>query len=73
METEARARGLVGCARGRALGDSVSGRSVAASKVPSAHTRMTARTVNAGAHRGSAQRAFLIATQILNLDLTPSK
>jgi hypothetical protein len=44
METEARARGLAGCARGRALGDSVSGRRVAASNVPTAYTRMTPRS-----------------------------
>ena len=60
METEARARGLAGWARGRALGNSVSGRGVAAVRVPSAYTRIAPRSVNAGAHRASAQRAILI-------------
>jgi hypothetical protein len=58
METAARARGWAGWARGRALGDSVSGRRVAAAKVPGAYTRMPARNLNAG-----AQRAFLIASR----------
>jgi hypothetical protein len=58
METEARARGLAGCVRRRALGDSVSVRPVAAAQVPSACTRMTARSMNPGAHR-----AFLIASR----------
>jgi hypothetical protein len=58
MQTEARARGLASCARGRALGDSVSVRPVAAAQVPSACTRMTARSMNAGAHG-----AFLIASR----------
>jgi hypothetical protein len=58
METEARTRGLAGCARGRALGESVCGRTVAAAQVPGACTRMTARSMNAGAHR-----AFLIASR----------
>jgi len=39
METGARARGLAGWARGRALGDGVCGRRVAAAKVPRALTR----------------------------------
>jgi hypothetical protein len=59
METEAEARGW---ARGHALGDSVSGRRVAAAQVPSAYTRMTARSVNAGAHCASARRAILIGS-----------
>jgi hypothetical protein len=63
MDTDARARGLAGWARGRALGDSVSARRVAAAKVPGAYTRITARSVNAGAHRASAQRAILIASR----------
>jgi hypothetical protein len=37
METGARARGLAGWACERALGDRVSGRSVAAAKVPGAY------------------------------------
>jgi hypothetical protein len=56
METVARARGLAGWARGRALGDSVCGRRVAAAKVPGAYTQLTPRSVIAGAHR-----AILIA------------
>jgi hypothetical protein len=58
METEARTRGLAGCVRRRALGESVSVRPVAAAQVPSACTRMTARSMNPGAHR-----AFLIASR----------
>jgi hypothetical protein len=73
MQTEARASSLAGWARRRALGDRVPGRRVAAAKVPSAYTRMTARSVNAGAHRASAQRAFLIATQLLEIKLTSSQ
>ena len=68
METEARARGLAGWARGSALGDSVSGRRVAAAKVPGAHTQMTARALDAG-----AQRALLIATRLLDIELTRSQ
>ena len=63
MGTVARARGLAGWARGRALGDSVSGRRVAAAKVPGAYTQLTPRSVIAGAHRASAQRAILIASR----------
>ena len=74
METEARARGLAGWARGRALGDSVFGRRVAAARVPDAYTRMTAHGVSVGAHRASAQRAILIASrQILKIRLTHSQ
>src|SRR5580704_9077981 len=60
METEARARDVAGCARGRALGDGVCRRSVAAAKLPSAYTRIAPRSVNAGANCASAQRAILI-------------
>jgi hypothetical protein len=49
METEVRARGLASWARGR---------TVVAAQVPSAYTRMTARSMNPGAHR-----AFLIASR----------
>src|SRR5277367_6040160 len=80
METEARARGLAGRAHRRALGDSVSARSVAAAKVPSAYTRKTSRSVNASPHHASAKRAFLIAhafliasRQILKIRLTHSQ
>src|SRR5271156_2019677 len=65
METVARARGLAGWARRRALGDSVSAREVGAAKVPSAYTQMTPRSVNASPHHASAQRAFLIAHAFL--------
>jgi hypothetical protein len=58
METAARARGLAGWARRRALGNGVSARKVAAAKLPSAYTRMTARSMNPSAHR-----AFLIASR----------
>jgi hypothetical protein len=58
METEARARGLADWARRRALDESVCGRTVVAAHVPSAYTRMTARSMNPGAHR-----AFLIASR----------
>jgi hypothetical protein len=58
MQTEVRARGLAGWARGRALGESVCGRTVVAAQAPSAYTRMTARSMNPGAHR-----AFLIASR----------
>jgi hypothetical protein len=60
METEVRARGLAGWARGRALGDSVYRRRVAAAKMPSAYTRIAPRSVNASAHYPSGQRAILI-------------
>ena len=75
METGARARGLAGWARGRALGDGVSGRSVAAAKVPGAYMRMTARSVRvprlrdtplrmpAKMMRGGARCAILIASR----------
>ena len=44
MESGARARGFASWARGRALGDGVSGRWVAAAKVPSAYTRTLANS-----------------------------
>jgi len=47
METGARERGSAGWARERPLGDGVSGRRIAAAKVPGAHTRMTAHSVSA--------------------------
>jgi hypothetical protein len=58
METEARTRGLAGWAHRRALGESVSARRFAAAHVPSAYTRMTARSMNPGAYP-----AFLIASR----------
>jgi hypothetical protein len=58
METAARATGFAGCARGRALGDSVSARRFAAAHVPSAYTRIAPRSMNPSAHR-----AFLIASR----------
>jgi hypothetical protein len=82
METEARARGLAGWARRRALGDSVSGHRVAAAKVPGAYTRIAAPSVNAGAHVSRttnhqshfSTHAFLIATrQLLEIELTSSQ
>jgi hypothetical protein len=54
METGARARGMAGWARGRALGDGVSGRWAAAVMVPGAHARMTARSVSVGPQRARA-------------------
>jgi hypothetical protein len=73
METDARARGLAGWARGRALGDIVSGRRVAAAKVPSAYTRLTARSVNSGAHCASAQCAILIGSAPIKNPRIPLK
>ena len=73
METEARAKGLAGWARVRALGDSVSARKVAAAKLPSAYTRMTARSVNAGAHRANPQRAILIGSTAIKNPRIPLK
>ena len=85
METAARARGLADWARGRALGDSVSGRRVAAAKAPSGYARMTARSgrvprlrdtplrMPAKMMRSGAQRAILIATQLLDIELTSSQ
>ena len=81
MQTAARARGLAGWTRERALGDSVSGRRVAAAKVPSCYARMTARSgrvprlrdpplrMPAKMMRSGAQRAILIATQLLDIKL----
>ena len=63
METEARVRGLAGWARGRALGDSVSRRSVAAAKVPGAYTRIAPRSMNPGAHGAATQHPILIASR----------
>ena len=89
METAARARGLAaesdGRTRGRALGDSVTGRRLAAAKVPSGYARMAARSgrvprlrdrplrVAATMMRSGAPRAILIATQLLDIKLTGSQ
>jgi hypothetical protein len=73
METETRERGLAGRARGRALGDSVSGRRVAAAKVPTAYPRVMVRSVNAGAHRASAQRAILVGSAAIKNPHIPLK
>ncbi len=86
METRTQVRRLAGWARGRALGDGVCGRWAAATKVPSAYTRMTAYRgriprlrdrllpMPAKMMRGGARRAFLIARrQILEFDLTRSQ
>jgi hypothetical protein len=74
METGARARGLAGWARGRALGDGVFGGWVAAANVPSAYTQMThvSRTTN---HQSLlTNHAFLIATRPeLEIELTHSQ
>jgi len=71
---EARARGLAGWARGRALGNGVPGCWVTAAKVPSAYTRMTAHwrrvpkpqvppvRIPAKMMPGGARCAFLIAS-----------
>jgi hypothetical protein len=77
VETGARARGLAGWARERALGDGVSGRWVAAAKVLGAYTRMTAQSgrvldpplrMPAKMMRGGARCAILIgSTAIRNL------
>jgi hypothetical protein len=77
---------VAGCARGRALGDGVCGRWAAATKVPSAYTRMTAYRgriprlrdwlllMPAKIMHGGARRAFLIARrQILEINLTRSQ
>ena len=73
MQTAARTRGVAaesdGTTRGRAPGDSASGRRLAAAKVPNAYPRTTARSVSARTHRASAPRAivsthaFLIASR----------
>ena len=60
IETDARASGLAGWARKRALGDAISGRRVAVAKMPGAYTRIAARNVNPAVHCASAQRAILI-------------
>ncbi len=68
METGAQARGSAGWARGRALGDGVSGRRVAAAKVPGAYTRITAHSVNVG-----AQCAILIGSTAIRNPRIPLK
>src|SRR5277367_1076599 len=85
METAARARGLAGRTRRRALGDSVSVRRVAAAEVPRGYARITARSgrvprlrdrplrMPAKMMRSGAQRAILIATQLLDIELTSSQ
>ena len=86
METRTRARGLAGCARGRALGDGVSGCRVAPAKVPDACTRMTGHSgrvprlpdrplrIPAKMMRGGARCACLIASrQLLEIRLTRSQ
>jgi len=73
METGVRARGLPGWARGRTLGDGVSGRRVAAAKDPGAYTRMAAHSVNVGAKYASTRCAILIASQLLEIELTRSQ
>jgi len=73
METGTRARGLAGCARGYAPGDGVCGRRVATAKVSSAYTRMTTHSVNVGAQCASVRCAFLIASQLLEIELTRSQ
>jgi hypothetical protein len=56
METGARARSLADWARGRALGDGVSGRWAAAAMVPGAYARMTAHSGSVGPQRARALR-----------------
>jgi len=85
METGARVRGSAGWVRGRALGDSVCGRKVAAAKVPGTHNRVTPRSgpvpqqqvpplrIPAKMMPGGARRAILIASQILKIELTRSQ
>ena len=86
MQTATRARGVAaesdGRTRGRALGDSLSGRRLAAAKVPSGYARMAARSwrlldlslrMPAKMMRSGAQRAILIATQLLDIELTSSQ
>ncbi len=73
---------------GRALRDGVPGCWVAAAKVPSAYTRMMAHSVSSGAQSASARtlrtfrarriashttRAFLIATELFEVELTSSQ
>jgi len=57
MGTGARARGLACWSRGRVLARSVSARQVAAAKVPSAYTGMTARSVSVAAQSATARCA----------------
>src|ERR1700730_2813997 len=86
METGARARALAGWARGRALGDGIPGRWVAAASVPSACTRMTEHSgrvpqprdpslrMPAKLMRGDARCAILIGIrQLLKMELTGSQ
>ena len=75
MKTEARARGLAGWTRGRALGDGVCGRSAASAEAPSVHTQSTALggrvpqprdsplRIPAEMMRGGAPCAILIASR----------
>jgi hypothetical protein len=73
METGALARSLAGWARGRALGDGVSGRWVAAAKVPGAYMRMRAQSVSVGAPSPSAQCAILIGSTAIRNPRIPLK
>src|ERR1700685_2866935 len=73
METGARTRGLAGWARGRALGDRVSGRWFAAAKVPGAYTRITAHSVSVGAPCASARCAILIGPTAIRNPRIPLK
>jgi hypothetical protein len=82
METEARARGLAGWARGRALGDGVPGCWAAAAKVPGAYTRMTAHSgrvsdpplrMPAKMMRGGARCAILIGSSAIRNPRIPLK
>jgi hypothetical protein len=73
METGARARGLAGCARGRALGDRIRGRWAAAAKVPDAYTQTTAHSVSVGAQCASARCAILIGSTAIKNPRIPLK
>ena len=86
METGARARGLAGWARERALGGGVPGRWAAAASVPTAYQRMTAHSrrvpqprdpslrMPAKMMRGDARCASLIGScQLLEIELTRSQ
>src|ERR1700692_366448 len=86
MEIGARARGLAGWARGRAPGDSISGRWLVAATEPGAYTRMTARSgrvprlrnrplrMPAKMMRSGARCAMLIGSrQLLEIELTRSQ
>jgi hypothetical protein len=67
METGARARGLAGWARRRALGEGVSGRWVAAAKVPGVYTGTTAHGASVGAQSASARCAILIGSAAIKI------